>query len=218
MDSNFPKSLADYLVDWRNDSSKDVWTVSGPEEKRLSELYYTMQGVGQVFIELISELIKAGFKEYSPQVNVIYDVTEWDVDTNAPKTPMSGAIGKTMKVRVENGKPNEYFVVAAATDLDSRPPYLIFLAKGGSKWSDGEWIALGVDSHAWDEIEDYGLFGNVDEKDQKVSDEQIEEIHENKDWWSQEGALAWALNITFHQVNNFSVLNWRQWPERFVPL
>jgi hypothetical protein len=213
--------IEDCLKNWRNNPSNDVWTVRGLEEERLMDKYNTMEGEYQALMEIISKLIEARFKKYEPQVSIYSEIEEWDDDENAPKEPLSGVIGEQTKRGVEEAKPNEYFVVAAATDEDSRSPFLMFLAQGGNKWSDGKWIELGVSSHNW-RVSDFGLFGNKGSPDEdgkyddRVDKEEIEKIKKDTNWWSKEGALGWALKITFSE--SFHILNWMVWPERFVPL
>ena len=207
-------NLRNLLVRWRN-APDDVWFVDGSTEDDFFVLYSQPKGEQDLLIRIIPRIVEAKFEKRSPKITT-YVLPKWE-DERHLKEVLSGTNGQAIADRVERGEEDEYFIVGAAGDNDSRPPYVVYLARGGMKWSDG-WIRLGGTNHNWNDVGTQGLFGNVsDNGEEAVSKERIDDIEEDPDFWGQDGALGWALKIKFSDLHYYAKsLNWKDWPEELL--
>ena len=206
-------NLANLLVRWRN-APDDVWFVDGSTEDDFFVLYSQAKGEQDLLISIIPKLVETKFEKRNPKITT-YVLPKWE-DEGHIKEVLSGTNGQAIADRVEQGKEDEYFVVAAAGDNDSRPPYVVYLARGGMKWSNG-WIRLGATNHNWSDVGTKGLFGNVsDSGEEAVSEERMEDIENDDSFWSDDGSLGWALKIKFSDFRYTKSLNWSKWPEELL--
>lgn len=208
-------NLRNLLVRWRN-APDDVWFIHEPINEEYRKKYSSPQGEQELLISVISTLVQTQFRERVPEITT-YVLPTWDEDGMDVEALLSGTNGQAIADRVERGKEDEYFVVAAAGDNDSRPPYVVYLARGGMKWSDG-WIRLGGTNNNWYDVRTLGLFGNVnDGGGDAVSEERMEDIENNESFWSDDGSLGWALKIKFVGIRGYAeCLNWNEWPEALL--
>ena len=206
-------NLRNLLVRWRN-APDDVWFVDEPTDTDYFVQYSSAKGEQELLISIISKLVETKFEERSPEITT-YVLPEWNEEGNL-KEVLSGTNGQAIADRVERGGDDEYFVVAAAGDNDSRPPYVVYLARGGMKWSDG-WIRLGATNNNWDEVANTGLFGNLtDRGEEAVLEKRMEDIENDDSFWSNDGSLGWALKIKFVDLQFITALNWKEWPETLL--
>lgn len=207
--------LRELLEDWRN-APEDVWFVDGEINEQFRKTYSNPQGEQELLISVISALVQTRFEKQVPKITT-YVLPKWDEDGMSLQELLSGTNGQAIADRVERGQPDEYFVVAAAGDKDSRPPYVVYLARGGMKWSDG-WFRLGGTNELWYDVRTLGLFGNVtDSGDDSVSEQRMENMEKNESFWSDDGALGWALKIKFMGIRGYAeCLNWKEWPEALL--
>ena len=208
-------NLEGLLTGWRN-APYDVWFVDGDINEAYRKRYSSPQGEQELLISIISTLVQTQFRNQVPEITT-YVLPTWDEDGIDVEEVLSGTNGQAIADRVERGKEDEYFVVAAAGDNDSRPPYVVYLAHGGMKWSD-RWIRLGGTNNNWYDVRTLGLFGNVnDDGGDAVSEERMEEIENDERFWSVDGSLGWALKIKFVSIRGYAeCLNWNEWPEELL--
>lgn len=208
-------NLRNLLVGWRN-APDDVWFVDGVLNESFRKRYSTPQGEQELLIACIKKLVETKFEKQVPEITT-YVLPKWMEDNVDVEAPLSGTNGQAIADRVERGTEDEYFIVAAAGDEDSRPPYVVYLARGGMKWSEG-WDRLGGTNNNWYDVRTLGLFGNTsDNGGDAVQEGRIDVIESNDNFWSLDGALGWALKIKFAGVNGYAEsLNWKDWPEALL--
>ena len=209
------ENLRRLLSLWRNDYG-DIWFVADdPKTKPVATTWGTFQGEQQLIISIIESLIEKAFENRNPKITTLI-VGDWE-DERELKDLISGEDSKEIANLVEQGNPDEFFIIGAASDRDSRGPYIVYLAAGGDKWAKKEWTLLGVTNHKWVSISEFGLFGNQgDEEDElAVAESRIEKLEENESIWSETGIMGWALKITFKGLFE-NCLNWKDWPETLL--
>jgi hypothetical protein len=207
--------LRSLLIEWRN-APDDVWFVEGPIDEEYRKRYGLPQGEQELLISIITALVQTKFEEKVPKITT-YVLPNWEDDGMDVQALLSGANGQAIADRVERGEPDEYFVVAAAGDNDSRPPYVVYLARGSMKWAEG-WFRLGGTNNNWYDVRTLGLFGNVnDGGGDSVSEERMEDIENDESFWNHDGSLGWALKIKFVGMLGYAeCLNWKEWPEELL--
>ena len=208
-------NLRDLLARWRN-APDDVWFVDGEINEECRRRYSTPQGEQELLITVISALVQTQFRNQVPEITT-YVLPKWDEEGMSIEEVLSGTNGQAIADRVERGGPDEYFIVAAAGDNDSRPPYVVYLARGGMKWTEG-WLRLGGTNNNWYDVRTLGLFGNAsDDGGDSVDEERMEDIENDDDFWSDDGSLGWALKIKFVGIRGYAeCLNWNEWPEELL--
>ena len=210
--------LRSLLIEWRNAPDKDIWFLEGIIDEKTGEEYFTPQGEQEILIAVIKALVETKFESINPKITT-YVLPEWEEDRMNLKEVrgLSGDNGKAIQNRVERGKEDEIFIVAGAGDGDSRPPYVVYLARGGMKWSDG-WFVLGATNQKWESVRTDGLFGNDGgDGELSVSDERMEYMENDDEFWGENGSLGWALKIKFVGVLGYNeCLNWNEWPEALL--
>jgi len=209
------ENLRRLLSLWRNDS-EDIWfVVDDPKTQPVATTWGTFQGEQQLIISIIESLIEKAFENRNPKITTLI-VGDWE-DERELKDLISGEDSKEIANLVEQGNPDEFFIIGAASDRDSRGPYIVYLAAGGDKWAKKEWTLLGVTNHKWVSVSEFGLFGNQgDEEDElAVAESRIEKLEENESIWSHPGIMGWALKITL-KGSFETCLNWKEWPETLL--
>jgi hypothetical protein len=206
------ENLRRLLSLWRNDS-EDIWFVV--DDQNVLDTWKTFQGEQQMIISILEILIEKAFANKNPEIITLI-VGEWE-DERELKDLISGEDSKEIANLVEQGNPDEFFIIGAAIDRDSRGPYIVYLAAGGDEWAKKEWTRLGVTNHRWESVSEFGLFGNQgDEEDElALAESRIEKLEENESIWSDDGIMGWALKITF-KASFKDCLNWKDWPETLL--
>ena len=206
--------LRSLLMEWRN-GPEDVWFVEGPIDEECRKRYGVPQGEQELLISIITALVETKFEEKVPKITT-YVLPEWEDDGVDVEYPLSATNGQAIADRVERGTEDEYFVVAAAGDNDSRPPYVVYLAQGGREWPN--WWRLGGTNHNWYDVRTLGLFGNAsDSGGDAVTEIRMENMENDESFWNQNGSLGWALKIKFVGVRGYAeCLNWNEWPEELL--
>jgi len=206
--------LRSLLIEWRN-GPEDVWFVEGPINDEYRKRYGNPQGEQELLISIITAHVESKIESLNPKITT-YALPKWKSDGVELEYPLSAINGHAMNDRVQFGKPDEYFVVAAAGDNDSRPPYVVYLAQGGRKWPN--WWRLGGTNNNWYDVRTLGLFGNVsDDGGDAVSEERMEDMEKDDAFWFQNGSLGWSLKIKFVGVRGYAeCLNWNEWPEELL--